>query len=172
MVYGFCVTLKRNGLYKDFKNPLYGKIPFKQNYKSEILSVSAAFKVSKKHPIVFPWNSDKMCNLVPSSNHSPATICTHTALASHLFTNVWQLTKLESWKFCISEFYLYFCDKLWSKNTTKNSSNMGCFLSRQDINDVHSDTFSVINVDDQVRYFYQSEFSKFTKLKKGFKAEF
>ena len=114
----------------------------------------------------FPRNSDKMCNLVPSSNHSPATICTHTALGSHLFTNVWQLTKLESWKFCISEFYLYFCDKYEVKYNQK-SSNMGCFLSRQDINDVHSDTFSVINVDDQVRYFYQSEFSKFTKLKKG-----
>ena len=27
---------------------------------------------------------------------------------------------------------------------------MGCVFSRQDINDVHSDTFSVINVDDQV----------------------
>ena len=112
---------------KDFKNPIYGKIPFKQNYKSEILSVSAAFKVSKKHPIVFPWNSDKMCNLVPSSNHSPATICTHTALASHLFTNVWQLTKLESWKFCISEFYLFFCGQIWSKNTTKNPATWVVF---------------------------------------------
>ena len=27
---------------------------------------------------------------------------------------------------------------------------MGCILDRPDINDVHSDTFSVINVDDQV----------------------
>ena len=28
---------------------------------------------------------------------------------------------------------------------------MGCILDRPDINDVHSDTFSVINVDDQVK---------------------
>ena len=36
------------------------------------------------------------------------------------------------------------------KERKKEKEKMGCVFSRQDINDVHSDTFSVINVDDQV----------------------
>ena len=40
---------------------------------------------------------------------------------------------------------------IWlEKKKERKKKKMGCVFSRQDINDVHSDTFSVINVDDQV----------------------
>ena len=50
--------------------------------------------------------------------------------------------------------HLYY--DLIRKKEKKKKEKMGCVFSRQDINDVHSDTFSVINVDDQVFIWYFS----------------